>query len=79
MAPSIPTQQEPSFWQVAFSCEACCFCHQDTCHWTALPERMSGEQVACCLECSEIFEPEVVPTKSEWFEWHRSQIAGGGT
>lgn len=46
--------------------ERCCFCRAPTPHWTAIPERTPGEQVACCPECGETRSPEEVPSKTEW-------------
>lgn len=47
--------------------EACCFCRRGTFHWTALPTRTPGEQVACCALCAKEATAEDVPTKDVWF------------
>lgn len=73
----VPIVHEPDnlAWVVA---ERCCFCHQPTRHWTNLPERSPGQQVACCEGCAGIFEPEVVPAKMEWCEcWDAVDRAAG--
>ena len=48
--------------------EECCFCFTPTPLWTNLPDRESGEQVACCLECAQKRKREEVPTKQAWFQ-----------
>lgn len=46
--------------------EECCFCFTPTPLWTNLPDRKPGEQVACCLECSQTRKREEVPSKQQW-------------
>lgn len=64
----IPIIEEPIEIRREFgsSRERCCFCREPTIHWTKLPERTPGEQVAICPGCGEIHSPEEVPPKSEW-------------
>jgi len=66
---SIPITREPDAAHL-LDAEACCFCHQPTVYWTALPRRKPGQQVACCPGCADIFPANVVPTKDEWFDYH---------
>jgi hypothetical protein len=72
---SIPITHEPLFM---FLLEACCFCHQPSAHWTDLPDRTPGQQVACCPGCADIFEPDVVPTKREWRDYWDAQMPRRG-
>lgn len=46
--------------------EHCCFCGKPTRHWTNLPDRTPGAQVACCQACARLHEPQEVPTKDAW-------------
>lgn len=69
---AIPIVKEPDAYS-HWDAEPCCFCHQPTRFWTALPERSAGEQVACCPFCADTFEPDAVPTKDEWFDYHAAQ------
>lgn len=57
--------------------ERCCFCRAKTPHWTCLPKRKPGEQVACCERCARKAKPEDVPTKRDWCR--REEIAGEGS
>ena len=45
-------------------------CRVFTSHWTALPDREPGEQVAVCRTCSESHKPEDVPSKKDWWDRH---------
>lgn len=67
---AIPIVAEPDTWR-GWVAEACCFCEVSTRLWTSLPDRKPGEQVACCTFCADTFDVEVVPTKDEWFDWHK--------
>lgn len=46
--------------------EHCAICRAITHHWTALPDRAPGEQVACCEGCAKSKTPGDVPTKDAW-------------
>jgi hypothetical protein len=46
--------------------ERCCFYRVFTNHWTALPDRTPGGQVACCRDCAKTRKPIEVPTKHDW-------------
>lgn len=71
---TIPIIREPIEHTRRFrETEACCFCHQPTVYWTALPRRKPGAQVACCSGCAGIFPAYLVPTKDEWWDYHASQ------
>lgn len=62
--PRIPLTREPD--PPAFPLEQCCFCSDQTQHWTALGDRDDGEQVACCILCAHTHEPDEVPSKEDW-------------
>lgn len=70
---AIPIEREPKEFLFA-PLECCCFCHQPTSFWTTLNSRGPGQQVACCPGCAGIFEPEVVPSKDEWWDYHTALI-----
>lgn len=60
---SIPLTREPPDMGAL---ERCCFCRKPTPMWTAMDERVPGEQVACCDACAETRTHEDVPSKREW-------------
>lgn len=66
----IPVRREP---EMRPPFEPCCFCLLGTTHWTALPDRKPGEQVACCRRCAAEREPADVPTRDEWFAQQRGR------
>ena len=51
--------------------ENCAICRNITRHWTLLPDRTPGEQVACCKSCSRTKEPADVPTRKAWLDANR--------
>lgn len=63
----IPTVREPPDVASAPP-ERCCFCRWTTRHWTALPDRTPGQQVACCEACAFTHRPVQVPSKVAWFD-----------
>lgn len=66
---SVPIHHEPDTLR-GWSAEPCCFCHESTRFWTSLSDRSPAAQVACCPFCADIFDPDVVPSKREWFDHH---------
>lgn len=62
---AIPIEKDPDHDCML---ESCAICAAPTVHWTALPGRKSGEQVACCRWCAATKTPADVPTKAAWFK-----------
>lgn len=69
---STPVQPEPKPWEPVQ--ESCCKCGVGTRHWTELPERTPGEQVALCEGCAKVTPPVEVPTKTAWCEAVRATL-----
>jgi len=68
--PCVPFIHEPEDLG-SFPPEHCCFCGEPTRHWTDLPDREPGQQVACCVRCAVQNPWESVPSKTAWLAKER--------
>lgn len=63
----VPVEEEPP----CESPERCCICRERTRHWTKLPDRTLGAQVALCEGCAPYCNPDSIPGKRAWCERER--------